>query len=236
MKIIFFTFLTMSYMFATINLAMQKTKIFDVDKTTATINIANLTTGQSGVILKKTSNNTIIIKHATIINSDNNQSTLTFTNTKILEQSAIPTSSLVPSNGDIFVLNHLYNTSLLLVPNTKAKKIVQKLYPEQNFLNEDFFAAHLKLLNNPVPQKEDIVNFSQNQQIGTLFIVIENDLFILDASTFTVIDTITIKNDDTTQNVPFLSKITQIERGFWDFGPDKIDNYNRYYSQLLEIK
>jgi len=236
MKIIFFLFVTINALFAITNLQTQQTKIVDLNKTTATINIANLKIGQSGVVVKSDDKNSIVLTQAIIINSNKNNSTIKFITKQILQQEAIPTSNLTPQNGDTFILNHLYNTSLLLVPNLKVKNNIENLYPKQNFLDEDFFAAHLKLKKEPIPTKKTIQKFAQSQQIGTIFIAIQNKLYILDSNTFKIIDTIEIQNDDKSTNVPFLTKIKDIELGLWDFGNEKIENYNKYYLKLLEIK
>lgn len=236
MKLIFLIFITLNFIFATTDLETQKLKISEVTQTTAKIKKTNLIVGQSGIVVKNINNHNIILTHAIITASNKNDSTIEFTDTVLLKQDAIPTSNFKASVGDTFILNHLYNTTLLIVPNAKAKTIVQNLYPNQNFLNEDFFASHLKLLKTPLPTKEIFTNFGQNQQIGTLFFVVENSLYILDALTFKVIDTIAITNDDTSVNVPFLTKIEQIEQGFFDFGDEEIKDYNKYYLKLLEIK
>jgi len=236
MKIIFLIFTTFNLLFANINLDIQKTSLFDVTSQNAKINIANLKLGQSGVIIKDIDTNSIILSQAKVIETTDTYSEIEFLENDVLPQDAIPTSNYKPQDKDTFILNHLYNTSLLIVPNLEAKKIVQKLYPQQNFLNEDYFAAHLKVENTPLPQKEDIANFTQSQQIGTVFFVIAETLYIVDSLSFKIIDTVEITNNDTTTNSPFFTKIEDIKRGFWNFGPEKIENYNRYYSELLEIR
>lgn len=236
MKIIFLFFTTLSFIFANINLDIQNTPLFDVTSNDAKIKIPDLSIGQSGIVVKKIDTNSIILTQAVVIASDQSDSTIEFINTPILPQDAIPTSNLTPQNNDTFILNHLYNTSLMIVPNLKAKTLIQKLYPNQNFLNEDFFASHLKVENIPLPQKDDISNFAQSKQIGTIFLMVENNLYILDSLTFKIIDTVRITNDDLTTNSPFFTKIENIEQGFWDFGDEKIENYNEYYLKLLEIK
>ena len=228
MKIIFLLFLTINSIFAI--------EIFDVTPTTAKINITNLNIGNSGIIIKKINNNTMIITQAVVINSNKKNSTLKFIDKDIIQQKAIPTTKQIPKNGDQFIINHLYKTSLLIVPNVKAKKNVIDLYPTQNFLNEDFFASHLKIIQQPVPTKETISNFTQSQQIGTIFIVVNEKLYILDSITFKVIDTINLTYNDKSTNVPFLTKIDNIKQGFWDFSADSIKDYNAYYLQLLETK
>lgn len=236
MKILALTFLFIYSAFATDDFNIEKVKIYDVTEKTAKIKISKVFIGQSGIIIKNAKDNITIVKSATIIDFNKNEATIEFLDKQILVQDALPTSAHVPVEGDIFIVNHLYKTSLLIVPNLKAKKVVQALYPDQNFLNEDFFAAHLKLTQTPIPTKQTILDFTQKQQIGTLFVVIENKLFILDASTFAILNTIEIKNDDLSQNVPFFTKIDDIKKGFWDFGADKIEDYNKHYLELLEKK
>lgn len=236
MKIIFLFFTTISFIFANINLDIQNTPLFDVTENNAKIKIPDLSIGQSGIVIKNIDTNSIILTQAVVVQSDHSVSTIEFIDTPILPQDAIPTSNLTPQNNDTFILNHLYNTSLMIVPNLKAKTLIKKLYPNQNFLNEDFFASHLKVENTPLPQKEDISNFAQSKQIGTIFIMVSNNLYILDSITFKIIDTISITNDDLTTQSPFFTKIENIEKGFWNFGPDQIENYDEYYLKLLEIK
>lgn len=226
MKIIFLLFITLNSIFAI--------EIFDVTPTSAKINITNLNLGHSGIIVKKIENNTIIITQAIVVKSNSTNSTIQFIDTKLVPQTAIPTTKLIPENGDKFILNHLYKTSLLITPNLKAKNNVNELYPNQNFLSEDLFAAHLKIIQAPIPNKEIISNFAQSQQIGTIFIVLKNKLYILDSISFKIIETISLTYNDDSTNVPFLTKIKDIKLGFWDFGDEKIEDYNSYYLKLLE--
>jgi hypothetical protein len=235
MKIIIIISLTLNFLFATKNLQMQIVKIFDVTAKTAKINISDLTVGQSGIILKEIDNNSIILSQAFVKKSNKTGSIIEFIDNKVLFQDAIVTSNLKPSNNDKFILNHLYNTSLLIVPNQKAKEAVKELYQNQNFLDEDFFAAHLKLKNTPIPTKKIITTFAQSQQIGTIFIVVKNNLYIIDSLTFKVINTHPIKNDDRTTIVPFLTKINDIKMTIFNFGANEIEDYNLYYLKLLGI-
>jgi len=235
MKILSLIFITISFVFASINLEVQETSLYDTSEETAKIKIANLQIGQSGIVTRTIDNNSIILSQAIVTKSDTNYSEIEFISKQILPQDAIATTLLSPQDNDTFILNHLYNTSLLLVPNNKAKNIIHQLYSTQNFLNEDFFAAHLKVEQSPHPSQKEISSFAQSKQIGTIFIVIKNTLYILDSISFKIIDTVAISNDDLSTNSPFFTKITDIKRGLWDFGSSKIEDYDAYYSDLLEI-
>ena len=158
----------------TIDLKQKELTIYDLSNNQAKIDIGNLKVGQSGVIIHKYGKSeSMIIALATVSSSNNSFSQIEIKKQSIIKQNAIPTSRTQPSNGDIFVLNHLYNASLLIVPNYEAKKIIQKNYPKQRFLNEDFFAAHLKLISTPIPTKDDIRDFCTSQNIGTIFMVVQ---------------------------------------------------------------
>ena len=148
-------------------------------------------------------------------------------------QDALPTSKLEPKNNDTFILNHLYSTTLLIIPNSKAKNSVLELFLNQNFLDQDFFASFLKLTNTPIPMKKDITEFALKHQIGTVFIVVQNNLFIVDSLTFKVLDSVIINNDDKTTQVPFLTKIEKIETPIYEFGEERIENYDFHYLKLL---
>ncbi|MEA3512127.1 MAG: plasminogen-binding N-terminal domain-containing protein [Campylobacterota bacterium] len=235
MKIILFILLSLNFLYANTNLNTASTKISEVTTKDCKIYKGDIKIGQSGIIVQQIGDNSIILNIATVTQSNDKFSIVKFINNNLLPQDSIATSKRKPQNGDMFVLNHLYNTSLMIVPNTTSKNILKEKYPNQNFLNEDYFAAHLKLTNTPIPKKEDIQEFTKNHQIGTIFIVIKNDLYILDSLTFKVIDTINLDINNNETKSPFLTKIKEIERGFWDFGEEKIANYNKYYSRLLGI-
>jgi len=228
MKIFFLLLINISFLFSI--------EIYDVTQTHAKISMKNLKQGQSGIVVKTIDDNSLIITQAIITQSTNIDTTIKFIDNKVLQQDAIPTTKLTPSNGDNFVLNHLYTTSLLIVPNQNAKNKLIDLYPSQNFLSEDFFASHLKLEGEPVPSKEIIMEFAQSQEIGTIFIVVSNKLYILDSLTFKIINKINLNYTQTKPVLPFLTKIKDIQRPFWNFGDEKIENYNDYYLKLMEIK
>ena len=218
----------------TMDLTQRELTIYDLSNNSAKIDIGNLKVGQSGVIVHQYGeSNSIIIAQATVSSSNNNFSQIDIKKQSIIRQNAIPTSKIQPSNGDMFVLNHLYNASLLIVPNYETKKIIQKNYPKQRFLSEDFFAAHLKLISTPVPTKKDIKEFCRSQNIGTVFIVAQNSLYVIDAATFSTLDIQDIAVNDKTEQVPFFTKIQDIKREFWDFGNAKIQDYNEFYIALI---
>ena len=217
-----------------IDLSQKQVEIYDLSNNKAKIKIANLKIGQSGAIVHNSSKkDSIIIGVAEVIETNSDYSTIKIIKKSIVKQDAIPTSKHVASNGDTFILNHLYSSSLLIVPNSKSKAMVALNYPKQKFLSEDFFASYLKVITTPVLLRKNIMDFTQSQQIGTIFIVVKNDLYVIDAISFKTIDKVFLNINDSETQVPFYSKIEKIEKGLLDFGADKISDYNGHYLSLV---
>lgn len=234
--LIFFVGLN-SILFGQVDLNKKIYNIEVVDKKTLKIDTKELKVGQSGIIINNyMDNENTIIGSAFIKSIAKDHSILEFRKNDIFDQNAIPRSKMSPKNGDKFVANHLYNNSLLIVPNNETKKVIKKIYTNQKFFNEDFFASYLKLNDTPIPKKNDMIEFCKAQQIGTIFIVANNFLYILDANSFTLIDKNEIDFESNDIVLPFFTKIKEIERGFWDFGDERIKNYDKHYIDMIGIK
>lgn len=233
------------------NTANKALKIYDVNDETAKIPHPNLVIGQSGMVLNRDNPSDLLVSYATVIDTNDSFSTIKFNDRVILKQDGLPTSKQKPKNEDIFLLNHLYNISLLIVPNSKANTMVKKTFPKQNFLSEDFFAAHLKLEDKPVPSREDIQEFCTKHEIGTLFLVIKNGVFIVDTTSFAVLKSFKLPINDYTTAEPFYTNIAEIEPSIFSTIKKTFDNfietqeikvveeemssYNKHYSKLLEL-
>jgi len=218
---------------ATIDLDIKEIKIKNIDKNIASIEVGNLIVGQSGIVIHKANDKLIIVGKATVKSSSNIGSTLILSKSNGITQNAIPTSKLKPQIGDTFVLNHTYNSSLLIVPNFEASQEIKTMYPKQNFFNPDIFASHLKIENLPSPKLKDIQEFCKSYDIGTLFIVANNYLYILDIESLEILDKTKIYIEDTTAQSPFFTKVTNIKENFWDFRNGEITDYNNFYVSLI---
>ena len=239
MKIIFTIFAFTISVFAT-NLSEQTTTLsnVNVDKKEATISIGKLSIGQSGIIVNTDAKeNKIIICYATIVSSENDSSLVKFNFKEIIEQHAMPTTKLLPKNGDTFVLNHLYKNSMIIAPNFKALSETKKLYPNINFLDTDLFGAYLKINNTPAPTKEDILTFAHKNDLGSIFVIVNDKINIVDSVSFAVVDSIPLTNDDKTSSSPFHTNVEDIKVSTFSFFELKsIGEYHSYYKKLLGLK
>ena len=234
MKIFLLLCSFVAILFGSFDFDTKEAELFDTAKNTAHIKLPNLKKGQSGIVIHKYQNNIVILDQAIITSSNDNYSVIKFLHKDILPQKSLAKSNLKPTNGDIFVLNHLAKTSLLIVPNKLAKQKIKSIYISNNFIDEDFFAAYLKLIKEPLPTKDTIRNFCIKNQIGTIFFYIQQKVYIVDTLSFQVVDTKDIKIDSKTTQVPFSTNISNIKKGFWDFGDDQIKDYNKYYLNMIK--
>jgi len=228
-------YLLVSLMCINLLLGYTKIKILKVYGDTAIVNKGNLINGQSGAIIHKfKDDNEIILNYAYVIDSNEKTSTIKFTKFKVLPQNALANTNLTPKKDDIFILNHLYYNSFIIAPNFQSYKEVKSLYKNFNFLNPDYFAAFLKIDKNPTPSKEEIQKFCISNQIGTLFFVIKNKIYLIDVISFKIIHSIPINISEKGIKLPFYSNVDKIENSIFSWS--EIKDYNKYYSKMIGLK
>lgn len=193
---------------------LKVTKLENVSGDTATINVGNLKVGQSAVIQHNFKNNkSILVANAYVTSSNANSSTLKLEPFLDLKQNALPTSNRKAMNGDYVILNYLYDTSLIIAPTQDSFTEVRAKYPNSNFLHSDLFAAELKYEGQPFPSKQMIQEYAISQNIGTIYFVIENKVFIVDTKTFAILDSDNVLfNISEDGKMPFYTRIDKIEK------------------------
>lgn len=189
-------------------------RLTNVVNDTAQINIPNLRVGQSAIIQHFYSNRkSLIVSNAYVTESNEAGSTLKLIPFLDIKQNAIPTSSRKPVNGDIAIINYLYDASLIIAPSQDAFSATRAKYRDNNFLHSDLFAAKLKIEGEPLPSKEVIQNYAIEQNVGTIFFVIRSKLYIVDTKTFAILERDTISyNFVEDERMPFYTRVEKIEK------------------------
>jgi len=215
-------------------------KIDDIKENKTTINIGNLIKGQSGIVVHLYDNDKrLIVANAEVIDSNENTSTVLFTKFNDLKQNAIPTSKRFAQKGDILVLNYLYTSSLLIAPTQETFQIVRSNFKYNNFLHSDVFAAKLKVDNQPYPKKEEIQKFAINQNLGTIFFVVKQNVYVVDTKTFKVLTNYKLEYEKNNLQLPFYTRVEDIKTSpltFSLFSNDSNLTYDEYYSNILGLK
>lgn len=218
-------------------------RLGNIENNKSVVPMGNLIVGQTGIVVHIFDNDKrLIVSNAKVISSDSNSSVVEFFHFNDLKQDAIPTSNRVVNTNDILILNYMYNSSLLIAPTLDAFQNVRGNFKLNNFIHSDIFAAKLKVDHKPYPTKEDIQNFAIEQNLGTIFMVIENKVFIIDTKIFAILESYAINYENAEATMPFYTRVEEIEDSifnlsFFDFfSGDKNLSYNDYYKRILGIK
>lgn len=218
-------------------------KVENIENNQSKINVGNLVIGQTGIVVHIFDNDKkLIVANAKVINSDSNSSVVEYFKFNDLKQDAIPTTKRTVQKGDVLVLNYMYNSSLLITPTLESFQMVRDNFKLNNFIHSDIFAAKLKVDHNPYPTKEIIQNFAREQNLGTIFMVVENKVYIIDTKTFAILESYAISYENTQNMMPFYTRVEEIEDSifnlsFFDFfSGNKNLSYNDYYKKILGVK
>lgn len=218
-------------------------KVENIENNQSKINVGNLVIGQTGIVVHIFDNDKkLIVANAKVINSDSNSSVVEYFKFNDLKQDAIPTTKRTVQKGDVLVLNYMYNSSLLITPTLESFQMVRDNFKLNNFIHSDIFAAKLKVDHNPYPTKEIIQNFAREQNLGTIFMVVENKVYIIDTKTFALLESYAISYENTQNMMPFYTRVEEIEDSifnlsFFDFfSGNKNLSYNDYYKKILGVK
>lgn len=218
-------------------------KVTNINNNKSNIDIGNLIVGQSGIVVHIYDNDKrLIVSNAKVISSNENSSVVEFFPFNDLTQDAIPTSNRSVTENDILILNYMYNSSLLIAPTLDSFQAVRENFKLNNFMHSDIFAAKLKVENKPYPTKEDIQKFAIEQNLGTIFFVLDNKVYVLDTKTFTILESYAFTYESAEKQMPFYTRVEDIEESifnssFFDFfSEDKKSNYDEYYKRILGLK
>ena len=218
-------------------------KVTNINNNKSNIDIGNLIVGQSGIVVHIYDNDKrLIVSNAKVISSNENSSVVEFFPFNDLTQDAIPTSNRSVTENDILILKYMYNSSLLIAPTLDSFQAVRENFKLNNFMHSDIFAAKLKVENKPYPTKEDIQKFAIEQNLGTIFFVLDNKVYVLDTKTFTILESYAFAYESAEKQMPFYTRVEDIEESifnssFFDFfSEDKKSNYDEYYKRILGLK
>lgn len=214
-------------------------KIENLKDDIITIPRTNLEIGRSGIVVHVYENKEkIVLANAKVISSNDKESKIKIFEFNGLYQDSIPTTKRKVVLGDILVLSYLYDKSIVITPNVDTFTEVKKRFLLTSFLHPDIFGARLKIDNGLYPKKEDIQKFAIKQNIGTIFIVVNKKIYVLDSKTFKTLISFDIEYDNTKKyKMPFYTRIEKIDSSITgiSFSDDEMA-YEKHYKKLLGIK
>ncbi|OCL95795.1 plasminogen-binding N-terminal domain-containing protein [Aliarcobacter thereius] len=235
-----FCFFVPFFTFANSNFETINVDITNIEKNRSKIDIANLKIGQTGIVIHTYDDKfSTIVSNVKVISSDDFGSVVEFFAFDDLKQDAIATTKRKVEINDKLILNYLYQNSLLIAPNFESFDDISKKFPNFNFIHPDILGAKLKFTNSLYPTKKEIQDFTIEQNLGTIFIVVLDNLYILDSKTFSILDKFDyLQKDDLEKKLPFFTRVEEIKDSFISFSSwfKKKDDYDSHYIKILGIK
>lgn len=229
---VFLTFLSLSW--AQGFLAPYTTTLKEVRGGTATVaDSQDLVIGSSGIVLHQfDEGKSSIIARASVTGKANGLATLQFEVFDLLEQSAFPLPGLTPKQGDTVILNYLYDRALIVAPNSIVFNEITGHFTDIQWVHPDLVGAYLASEYTPSPDRDTFRKLCQAHSTGIIFFALNFKGYFADCQSFKVLKTLDSGRISSYQ-LPFYTRITDIESAFWKFGSSQITDYNAHYGNLL---
>lgn len=226
-KLLFFGLLTAS-LFAQ-NFTIQK-----ADSDSIEINSQPINKGVSAIVIHRINDSfEMIVARALVVNSAEGKVTLSIKPFKDLSQEALPHLNTHPVVGDTVVVPWLYQRSLLVTPTLSSYSTLSASQSGVTFIHPDIFAAHLSKEGHPSPLKADFQDFCRQYDVGLLQFAVKSTLYKVDCNSFAVVGKEKIGETSGKQQLPFYSRIKEIDADWWGEGSDPVKDYEKYYLKLL---
>lgn len=138
--------------------------------------------------------------------------------------------------GDTVVAGLLNESVSIIAPTQKAYLAVKAMYPDAIIFHPDLLAVTLKYDDNPTPEKEDFQTFCRENFIGELLFALDDGLYEVDCLSFRLIGKKAEQFDDKENDKPFYHRVGEIERGFFDFSSEAVDDFTAYYKKMIGVE
>lgn len=237
MKYLIAFFTTLSFvMAAEFSMPSYQTQIIKVDGGYATIQDSpNIIVGSSGIVMHRFSNNdTSIIARAVVSKKNGVNATIRFEVFGFLAQDALPVPGILPTAGDSVVLNYLYDRALIVAPNKEVYDNIVAAFPNIHFIHPDIIGSKLLMDYKPNPSRDDFRAMCGYNAAGVIFFALDEKGYFVDCGGFNILKEFQT-GSISYYNRPFYSNVGPIEDSILTWGSNQINNYNRYYSNILGL-
>lgn len=217
--------------------AVIKSPVVSVNEneTEVTIKIEKINVGMSGFIVHKIADNhTTILKNAVIVSFDEDSkiATLKLSEYNIFGNSALPTARWHVEVGDTVLLAFGYTRGLLIAPTEEIYYRIAK-HSNVQWVHPDIFATNLSFSGHPTPLREDFTKISVSSSVGLVYIYLDNVVYSLDAKSFKILTTASVSLVQEKANLPFYTRISEIDSNWWGEGSNELEDYESHYYFLI---
>ena len=232
-------YITLLFVFAiSLFAGVIKTPILSIDamSETVTIKVDRIDVGVSGFIVHRLSQRTSsILKSVEVIHYDKNTKVATLKMLKFdsLRQNSLPTGNWDVEVGDIAILAYGYSRALLIAPTEEIYYRITKATKQVHWLHPDIFSTILSFNGHPTPLKSDFTEMSNATAVGLIFFYIHKKLFTVDAKSMKVLNISSAELNQDKVQLPFYSRINEIDAAWWGEGSDRLEEYEPHYCKML---
>jgi len=213
-----------------------ETPLLRVQDKQAIIHIKAIDVGVSGFIVHYfTEKHSAIIANAVVssFNKEAQEATLTLSEYDGLRQNSLPNGKWTPQKGDIAVLAFAYERAFLIAPSETIYYDITSRIHTIDWVHPDSFAAFLSYIGHPTPLAEDIQEYCAIASLGLLYLYSDQTLFTIDCKSLTLLQITAAPMELKEQELPFYSRVENIEADWFGEGSNKLKNYDPYYMKLL---
>ena len=150
-----------------------------------------------------------------------------------LEQSALPTGTWTAEIGDEVVLGYNYHRALLIAPNPSVYKKVTTYHHNRKWIHPDIFTTVLSSHGHPSPLVEDFQYTCRANNIGLVSFVFDKSIVTVDCQSFKIVQNKTTSLTTDEIQLPFYTRVVNIEANWFGKGSDEMTEYSPYYISLL---
>ncbi|HIP14777.1 MAG TPA: hypothetical protein EYG74_04740 [Sulfurimonas autotrophica] len=207
----------------------------DYENETVQIKIEKIDVGVSGFVVHHiTPEHSAIIKNGVVQSFDAKRQIATVKMSKFsaLQNNALPHGKWKVVVGDSVVLAFGYSRSLLIAPNEEIYYEIAKSVQTQ-WIHPDLFATVLSFNGHPTPLKEDFEAMADASSVGLLFIYLNQKVYTLDIKSFTILNISDAKLKQTKADLPFYTRVKNIDAAWWGAGSSRLKSYEPHYYELL---
>ncbi len=138
--------------------------------------------------------------------------------------------------GDRVAVGLLNGSISLIAPDQKSYLAAKAQYPDAILFHPDLLAVTLKYDDNPAPDRDTFMAYCRENFIGVLAFALNDGLYEVDCLSFRVIGKKPVQFDDKDNDKPFYHRVGEIERGFFDFSDEAVDDFTAYYKKIIGVK
>lgn len=210
-------------------------KLINIDGEYASIEDSDaIFVGSSGVVIHSFDASTSsIIARVDVVEKKGGLAKLRFDVYTGSAQSAFPIPGVVPQIGDTVKLNYLYSRALIVAPTQSIYKEITEHFDDIQWIHPDIMATYLARKFKPNPDREDFQATCKDNAAALIFFALESHGYFVDCNNFKIIKSYKGSSWQNVQ-VPFYSRVSDIESSWLRWGSTQINDYHTHYNALIQ--